>query len=239
MNRDPNAYRYKWSNGSKNLQEHLEHFISEQKSQMIHIVKYTHSEFHSNQMIRCCQYISWQQKCIVLSPRSHTSPSSSKALTLADLALSESRRSFDEKKGIKKVRSLNGSNTSNHTRHGVTHKHNRLQVQLLHQPDQVVSKTLVRRVFHRIKEATAANPPSDLRQRLHLRRPLSVPRELGLCPGARSEERLWQVSLIVFGFEKNVEVVVVGSCGFVEVDGGDARRRRRRRRSASGPYKVE
>nr|YP_009769718.1 hypothetical chloroplast RF21 [Mirbelia oxylobioides]YP_009769735.1 hypothetical chloroplast RF21 [Mirbelia oxylobioides]QIT00420.1 hypothetical chloroplast RF21 [Mirbelia oxylobioides]QIT00437.1 hypothetical chloroplast RF21 [Mirbelia oxylobioides] len=32
MNRDPNAYRYKWSNGSKNLQEHLEHFISEQNS---------------------------------------------------------------------------------------------------------------------------------------------------------------------------------------------------------------
>ncbi|KAF4400803.1 hypothetical protein G4B88_004346 [Cannabis sativa] len=32
MNRDPNAYRYKWSNGSKNLQEHLEHLISEQKS---------------------------------------------------------------------------------------------------------------------------------------------------------------------------------------------------------------
>nr|QWK45931.1 Ycf2 [Prunus domestica]QWK45949.1 Ycf2 [Prunus domestica]QWK46526.1 Ycf2 [Prunus domestica]QWK46544.1 Ycf2 [Prunus domestica] len=32
VNRDPNAYRYKWSNGSKNLQEHLEHFISEQKS---------------------------------------------------------------------------------------------------------------------------------------------------------------------------------------------------------------
>nr|YP_010593718.1 hypothetical protein RF2 [Elatostema salvinioides]YP_010593737.1 hypothetical protein RF2 [Elatostema salvinioides]WAJ54395.1 hypothetical protein RF2 [Elatostema salvinioides]WAJ54414.1 hypothetical protein RF2 [Elatostema salvinioides] len=29
MNRDPNAYRYKWSNGSKNLQEH---FISEQTS---------------------------------------------------------------------------------------------------------------------------------------------------------------------------------------------------------------
>lgn len=32
MNRDPNAYRYKWSNGSKKLKEHLEHFISEQKS---------------------------------------------------------------------------------------------------------------------------------------------------------------------------------------------------------------
>nr|YP_009764782.1 Ycf2 [Acrocarpus fraxinifolius]YP_009764799.1 Ycf2 [Acrocarpus fraxinifolius]QIS95059.1 Ycf2 [Acrocarpus fraxinifolius]QIS95076.1 Ycf2 [Acrocarpus fraxinifolius] len=32
MNRDPNAYRYKWSNGSKNFQEHLEHFISEQNS---------------------------------------------------------------------------------------------------------------------------------------------------------------------------------------------------------------
>nr|YP_010041334.1 Ycf2 [Alniphyllum fortunei]YP_010041356.1 Ycf2 [Alniphyllum fortunei]QPA36112.1 Ycf2 [Alniphyllum fortunei]QPA36134.1 Ycf2 [Alniphyllum fortunei]WIL98331.1 Ycf2 [Alniphyllum fortunei]WIL98351.1 Ycf2 [Alniphyllum fortunei] len=32
MNRDPNAYRYKWSNGSKNFQEHLDHFVSEQKS---------------------------------------------------------------------------------------------------------------------------------------------------------------------------------------------------------------
>nr|YP_009127486.1 hypothetical chloroplast RF21 [Indigofera tinctoria]YP_009127503.1 hypothetical chloroplast RF21 [Indigofera tinctoria]AHY33101.1 hypothetical chloroplast RF21 [Indigofera tinctoria]AHY33119.1 hypothetical chloroplast RF21 [Indigofera tinctoria] len=32
MNRDPNAYRYKWSNGSKNFQEHLDHFISEQNS---------------------------------------------------------------------------------------------------------------------------------------------------------------------------------------------------------------
>nr|YP_010887615.1 Ycf2 protein [Chlorocardium rodiei]WJJ67186.1 Ycf2 protein [Chlorocardium rodiei] len=30
-NRDPNVYRYKWSNGSKNFQEHLEHFVSEQK----------------------------------------------------------------------------------------------------------------------------------------------------------------------------------------------------------------
>nr|YP_010239501.1 Ycf2 [Corydalis bungeana]YP_010239518.1 Ycf2 [Corydalis bungeana]QTF74871.1 Ycf2 [Corydalis bungeana]QTF74888.1 Ycf2 [Corydalis bungeana] len=34
-NWDPNAYRYKWSNGSKNFQEHLEHFISEQKSRFI------------------------------------------------------------------------------------------------------------------------------------------------------------------------------------------------------------
>ncbi|KAL4201722.1 hypothetical protein AMTRI_Chr02g260020 [Amborella trichopoda] len=32
MNQDRNAYRYKWSNGSKNFQEHLEHFISEQKN---------------------------------------------------------------------------------------------------------------------------------------------------------------------------------------------------------------
>nr|YP_011031100.1 hypothetical protein RF2 [Sanicula elongata]YP_011031117.1 hypothetical protein RF2 [Sanicula elongata]QFT24827.1 hypothetical protein RF2 [Sanicula chinensis]QFT24844.1 hypothetical protein RF2 [Sanicula chinensis]WQT72564.1 hypothetical protein RF2 [Sanicula elongata]WQT72565.1 hypothetical protein RF2 [Sanicula elongata] len=32
MNRDPAAYRYKWSNGSNNFQEHLEHFVSEQKS---------------------------------------------------------------------------------------------------------------------------------------------------------------------------------------------------------------
>nr|UDZ61533.1 hypothetical protein RF2 [Ranalisma rostratum]UDZ61534.1 hypothetical protein RF2 [Ranalisma rostratum] len=30
--RDPDAYRYKWSNGSKNFQEHLEHFVSEQKN---------------------------------------------------------------------------------------------------------------------------------------------------------------------------------------------------------------
>nr|QWE50783.1 Ycf2 protein [Bruguiera parviflora]QWE50803.1 Ycf2 protein [Bruguiera parviflora] len=35
MNWDPNAYRYKWSNGSKNFQEHLEHFISEQKSRFL------------------------------------------------------------------------------------------------------------------------------------------------------------------------------------------------------------
>ncbi|KAJ9556433.1 hypothetical protein OSB04_011047 [Centaurea solstitialis] len=32
MNRDPDAYRYKWSTGSKNFQEHLEHFVSKQKS---------------------------------------------------------------------------------------------------------------------------------------------------------------------------------------------------------------
>nr|AZZ70863.1 hypothetical chloroplast RF21 [Zantedeschia aethiopica] len=32
MNRDPNTYRYKWSNGSKNFQEHLEHFVSEQRN---------------------------------------------------------------------------------------------------------------------------------------------------------------------------------------------------------------
>nr|YP_010127171.1 Ycf2 [Alhagi sparsifolia]QPO07237.1 Ycf2 [Alhagi sparsifolia] len=32
MNRDPNAYRYNWSNGSKNFQENLDHFIFEQNS---------------------------------------------------------------------------------------------------------------------------------------------------------------------------------------------------------------
>ncbi|KAL3622927.1 Protein Ycf2 [Castilleja foliolosa] len=32
MNQDPEAYRYKWSNGTNNFQEDLEHFISEQKS---------------------------------------------------------------------------------------------------------------------------------------------------------------------------------------------------------------
>ncbi|KAL9991144.1 Protein Ycf2 A [Helianthus debilis subsp. tardiflorus] len=34
MNRDPDAYRYKWSTGSNNFQEHLEHFVSEQKSRL-------------------------------------------------------------------------------------------------------------------------------------------------------------------------------------------------------------
>uniref|UniRef100_A0A3Q7I048 Ycf2 N-terminal domain-containing protein n=1 Tax=Solanum lycopersicum TaxID=4081 RepID=A0A3Q7I048_SOLLC len=31
MNRDPDAYRYKWSNGSKSFQEHLEQSVSKQK----------------------------------------------------------------------------------------------------------------------------------------------------------------------------------------------------------------
>nr|YP_009748510.1 Ycf2 protein [Vanilla madagascariensis]YP_009748519.1 Ycf2 protein [Vanilla madagascariensis]QII90190.1 Ycf2 protein [Vanilla madagascariensis]QII90199.1 Ycf2 protein [Vanilla madagascariensis] len=40
MNRDPDVYRYKWSNGTKNLQEHLEHFVSEQKNpfQVVQVV---------------------------------------------------------------------------------------------------------------------------------------------------------------------------------------------------------
>nr|YP_011014262.1 Ycf2 protein [Arenaria przewalskii]YP_011014280.1 Ycf2 protein [Arenaria przewalskii]WQA10668.1 Ycf2 protein [Arenaria przewalskii]WQA10686.1 Ycf2 protein [Arenaria przewalskii] len=32
MNQDPDASRYKWFNGSKNFQEHLEHLVSEQRS---------------------------------------------------------------------------------------------------------------------------------------------------------------------------------------------------------------
>nr|YP_010132592.1 hypothetical protein RF2 [Vicia cracca]QQD90339.1 hypothetical protein RF2 [Vicia cracca] len=32
VNKDPNAYKYKWSKGSKNFEEHLDHFISEQNS---------------------------------------------------------------------------------------------------------------------------------------------------------------------------------------------------------------
>nr|QJD21014.1 hypothetical chloroplast RF21 [Trifolium resupinatum] len=32
MNKDPNAYKYKWSNGSKNFQEYFDRFISEQNS---------------------------------------------------------------------------------------------------------------------------------------------------------------------------------------------------------------
>nr|QHN57740.1 hypothetical chloroplast RF2 [Cleisostoma paniculatum]QHN57748.1 hypothetical chloroplast RF2 [Cleisostoma paniculatum] len=40
MNQDPDAYRYKWSDGSKNFQEHLEHFVSEQKNpfQVVQVV---------------------------------------------------------------------------------------------------------------------------------------------------------------------------------------------------------
>nr|QIQ22789.1 Ycf2 [Cistanche deserticola]QIQ22802.1 Ycf2 [Cistanche deserticola] len=47
MNWDPDAYRYKWSNGSKNFQEHLEDFVSEQKSRFqivfdqLHIKQYS------------------------------------------------------------------------------------------------------------------------------------------------------------------------------------------------------
>ncbi|MBA0706442.1 hypothetical protein Golax_018550, partial [Gossypium laxum] len=47
MNWDPNAYRYKWSNGSENLQEHLEYFVFEQKSRFqvvfdrLHINRYS------------------------------------------------------------------------------------------------------------------------------------------------------------------------------------------------------
>jgi len=32
VKKDPNAYKYKWSKGSKNFKEHLDHFISEQNS---------------------------------------------------------------------------------------------------------------------------------------------------------------------------------------------------------------
>uniref|UniRef100_A0AAU6N433 Protein Ycf2 n=4 Tax=Potentilla TaxID=23204 RepID=A0AAU6N433_9ROSA len=53
MNQDPNAYRYKWSNGSKKLQEHLEHFISEQKS---------HFHFQVVDRLRINQYsIDWSE----------------------------------------------------------------------------------------------------------------------------------------------------------------------------------
>nr|YP_009747743.1 Ycf2 protein [Lecanorchis japonica]YP_009747747.1 Ycf2 protein [Lecanorchis japonica]QII89423.1 Ycf2 protein [Lecanorchis japonica]QII89427.1 Ycf2 protein [Lecanorchis japonica] len=40
MNRDPDAYRYKRSNGSNNFQEHSEHFVSEQKNpfQVVQVV---------------------------------------------------------------------------------------------------------------------------------------------------------------------------------------------------------
>ncbi|GER39271.1 protein ycf2, partial [Striga asiatica] len=48
MNRDPDAYRYKWSNGSKNFQEHLEHFLSEQKSRF----QIVFDRLHPNDQLR-------------------------------------------------------------------------------------------------------------------------------------------------------------------------------------------
>nr|YP_009926718.1 hypothetical protein RF2 [Lophopyxis maingayi]QNK05010.1 hypothetical protein RF2 [Lophopyxis maingayi] len=46
MNWDPNAYRYKWSNGSKNFQEH---FISEQKSRFLFQVQVVFDQLRINQ----------------------------------------------------------------------------------------------------------------------------------------------------------------------------------------------
>nr|ANO44613.1 hypothetical chloroplast protein RF21 [Amianthium muscitoxicum] len=55
MNRDPDAYRYKWSNGSKNFQEHLEHFIAEQKNRFQVV-------FDRLRLIRLNQYsIDWSE----------------------------------------------------------------------------------------------------------------------------------------------------------------------------------
>ena len=47
MNWDLNSYRYKWYNGSNNFQEHLEHFISEQKSHFLFQVVF--DRLHINQ----------------------------------------------------------------------------------------------------------------------------------------------------------------------------------------------
>nr|QJD20933.1 hypothetical chloroplast RF21 [Trifolium alexandrinum] len=44
MNKDPNAYKYKWSNGSKNFQEYLDRFISEQNSRF----QVVFDRFHMN-----------------------------------------------------------------------------------------------------------------------------------------------------------------------------------------------
>ncbi|KAJ9546981.1 LOW QUALITY PROTEIN: hypothetical protein OSB04_019524 [Centaurea solstitialis] len=45
MNRDPDAYRYKWSTGSKNFQEHLEHFVSKQKSRFQCSIDYVINQY--------------------------------------------------------------------------------------------------------------------------------------------------------------------------------------------------
>ncbi|KAI3853935.1 hypothetical protein MKX03_024161, partial [Papaver bracteatum] len=58
MNRDPNAYRYKWPNGSKNFQEHLEHFVSEQRSRF----QVVFGRLHINQYS-----IDWSESLLFLS----------------------------------------------------------------------------------------------------------------------------------------------------------------------------
>ncbi|PHU30263.1 hypothetical protein BC332_02356 [Capsicum chinense] len=52
MNWDPDAYRYKWSNGSKNFQEHLEQSVSEQKSrfQVVYIMANSSEKIVSSTM---------------------------------------------------------------------------------------------------------------------------------------------------------------------------------------------
>nr|YP_010176756.1 hypothetical chloroplast RF21 [Vicia costata]QSQ72459.1 hypothetical chloroplast RF21 [Vicia costata] len=47
VNKDPNAYKYKWSKGSKNFQEHLDHFISEQNSRFEKVFDRLHMNAYS------------------------------------------------------------------------------------------------------------------------------------------------------------------------------------------------
>nr|QJS52105.1 Ycf2 [Vicia bungei] len=47
VNKDPNAYKYKWSKGSKNFQEHLDHFISEQNSRFQIVFNQLHMNAYS------------------------------------------------------------------------------------------------------------------------------------------------------------------------------------------------
>nr|YP_010038161.1 Ycf2 [Trithuria lanterna]YP_010038188.1 Ycf2 [Trithuria lanterna]QII42273.1 Ycf2 [Trithuria lanterna]QII42300.1 Ycf2 [Trithuria lanterna] len=54
MNRDPHAYRYKWSDGSKNLQEHLEHFVSEQSDRLgEYSIDLTKDQKHVSEALHC------------------------------------------------------------------------------------------------------------------------------------------------------------------------------------------
>nr|AEK71834.1 hypothetical chloroplast RF2 [Trithuria filamentosa] len=54
MNRDPHAYRYKWSDGSKNLQEHLEHFVSEQSDRLgEYSIDLTKNQKHVSEALHC------------------------------------------------------------------------------------------------------------------------------------------------------------------------------------------
>ena len=66
MNQDPNAYRYKWSNGSKNFHEHLKHFVSEQKSHFQVVFDWLHFNQHSFEVDCICREVKNRMDIILI-----------------------------------------------------------------------------------------------------------------------------------------------------------------------------